>query len=132
MNEGAANALIASLRQALEVTQLRAEVAEEKLRIIAEGFEVWQLPGGEPVPLTVAERAICRTLFERRPSTISKEGLMCALYAARPGDQPEIKIVDVLVCKARKKLKLTRWRIETDWGVGYRMVEVEQHEAQAA
>jgi two-component system cell cycle response regulator CtrA len=34
-------------------------------------------------------------------------------------DEPDIKIVDVFVCKMRRKLKPYRIIIQTDWGRGY-------------
>ncbi|MFC3071509.1 winged helix-turn-helix domain-containing protein [Shinella pollutisoli] len=37
-------------------------------------------------------------------------------------DAPEIKIVDVLVCKIRKKLTGLDIPIHTVWGEGYRLV----------
>jgi hypothetical protein len=46
---------------------------------------------------------------------------MVGLYGDRPNLDPEIKIVDVYVCKARKKLKGFGVEIETVWGRGYRL-----------
>lgn len=125
------DALVKSLREALAKMRDRAETAEARLSSIEEDHRLWDLPGGETVPLTFTERAICKALFDRRPSGVAKEGLMTYLYSLRPNDHPEIKIIDVLVCKARQKLKGTRWRIETVWGTGYRLVEVASEQAVA-
>ena len=48
-----------------------------------------------------------------------KEALFTRMYADRIDDPPDVKIVDVFICKMRKKLELTRWRIDTVWGEGY-------------
>jgi two-component system cell cycle response regulator CtrA len=36
-------------------------------------------------------------------------------------DEPEIKIIDVFVCKLRKKMEIFGVKIETIWGRGYYM-----------
>jgi two-component system, cell cycle response regulator CtrA len=51
---------------------------------------------------------------------MSKAQILDALYGHLPGDdEPEIKIVDVFVCKARAKLKPFGVEISTKWGNGY-------------
>ena len=53
---------------------------------------------------------------------MSKSQILSALYGhLPPDDEPEIKIVDVYVCKARRKLKRFGVSIETKWGGGYYM-----------
>lgn len=70
--------------------------------------------------LTPHEAAIFGILVERGSAT--RDQIMHALYALRhDGEEPEVKIVDVLVCKARKKLQRFSISIETVWGQGYRM-----------
>ncbi|CAM5764651.1 winged helix-turn-helix domain-containing protein [Bosea minatitlanensis] len=56
----------------------------------------------------------------RRP-VWSREQLMVALYSHRPDEPPEIKIVDVFICKIRRKLKPLGIEIENLWGQGYRL-----------
>lgn len=52
----------------------------------------------------------------------SKSRIFEALYAMRSSlDLPEPKIVDVMVCKLRKKLDALGVEIETIWGWGYRL-----------
>ena len=51
----------------------------------------------------------------------SKDALMNALYNVGVDDEPEIKIIDVFICKLRKKLKPFGLDIETVWGRGYLM-----------
>jgi two-component system cell cycle response regulator CtrA len=56
-----------------------------------------------------------------RGDAVSKDGLMNAVYTVGIDDQPEIKIIDVFICKIRKKLKPFGIEIATIWGVGYQM-----------
>jgi len=49
----------------------------------------------------------------------TKDGLLSALYWSQPGEPPEIKIIDVFVCKTRKKLVGSGADIGTQWGIGY-------------
>ncbi len=51
----------------------------------------------------------------------SKEGILNALYGDRPNDIPELKIVDVFICKIRGKIRQFGIKIETVWGRGYRL-----------
>lgn len=56
-----------------------------------------------------------------RGDAVTKNGLMDAVYTTGIDDQPEIKIIDVFICKLRKKLKPFGIEIATIWGVGYQM-----------
>lgn len=67
--------------------------------------------------LTSSEMRVFGVLMTREIAT--KQAIMSALYRADARDEAEIKIVDVFVCKARKKLKPFGVEIETRWGEGY-------------
>lgn len=70
--------------------------------------------------LTTHEARLFGALLKR--SVWTKEQLLFALYSDRhDGEAPEIKIIDVFVCKARKKLARFGIEIETLWGQGYRL-----------
>jgi len=70
--------------------------------------------------LTKMEARLMRALTERADRMVPKGALMDAMYFDR-GHEPAPKIVDVLVCKIRKKLRgQSGWAIETVWGQGYR------------
>ena len=71
--------------------------------------------------LTRAETIIADMLFAKRGRVIAKSTLMDALYFNRPNSEPDPKIVDIFVCKIRKKLP-AEFQIETVWGIGYKMV----------
>lgn len=69
--------------------------------------------------LTTTERKIVGLLMKF--SRLSKTRIFESLYGNRPNDAPEPKIVDVLVCKIRKKFAQTNLgvAIKTIWGFGY-------------
>ena len=75
---------------------------------------------GVPVHLTGKEFAILELLALRKGTTLSKEQFLNHLYDGM--DEPELKIIDVFICKLRKKLsKATGGEdyIGTIWGRGY-------------
>ena len=76
--------------------------------------------GGKRVPLTVKEYQMLELLGLRKDSTITKEMFLNHLYGGM--DEPDLKIVDVFICKLRKKLANAsqgKNYIETVWGRGY-------------
>ncbi|GJE14464.1 Cell cycle response regulator CtrA [Methylobacterium longum] len=76
--------------------------------------------GGKRVPLTVKEYQMLELLGLRKDSTITKEMFLNHLYGGM--DEPDLKIVDVFICKLRKKLASAsqgKNYIETIWGRGY-------------
>jgi two-component system cell cycle response regulator CtrA len=72
-----------------------------------------------PVPLTGKEFACLEFLLSRRGMTVTKEMFLAHLYGGR--DEPEMKIIDVFICKIRRKLAEAGAPplIETVWGRGY-------------
>jgi two-component system cell cycle response regulator CtrA len=75
---------------------------------------------GQPVHLTGKEYAILELLALRKGTTLTKEMFLNHLYGGI--DEPELKIIDVFVCKLRKKLSSATGGenyIETVWGRGY-------------
>ena len=69
--------------------------------------------------LTSHEAMLFGLLLKR--DLVTKEMAMVGLYGDRPNLDPEIKIVDVYICKARKKLRRFGVEIETVWGRVYRL-----------
>jgi two-component system, cell cycle response regulator CtrA len=72
------------------------------------------------VNLTGKEYQMLELLSLRRGTTITKEMFLSQLYGGM--DEPEIKIIDVFICKLRKKLAVAsngEDYIETVWGRGY-------------
>jgi two-component system cell cycle response regulator CtrA len=86
--------------------------------------------GGAHVHLTPKEYQILELLSLRRGTTLTKEMFLNNLYGGM--DEPVIKIIDVFMCKLRKKLANAsngKDYIETVWGRGYVMRELSEGEA---
>ncbi len=76
--------------------------------------------GGKHLHLTGKEYGILELLSLRKGSTLTKEMFLNHLYGGM--DEPEVKIIDVFICKLRKKLADATDGsnyIETVWGRGY-------------
>ena len=76
--------------------------------------------GGMPVHLTGKEYQMLELLSLRKGTTLTKEMFLNHLYGGM--DEPELKIIDVFICKLRKKLSEATGgdnHIETVWGRGY-------------
>ncbi len=74
----------------------------------------------QPIHLTGKEYGILELLSLRKGTTLTKEMFLNHLYGGI--DEPELKIIDVFVCKLRKKLASAtggQSYIETVWGRGY-------------
>jgi two-component system cell cycle response regulator CtrA len=75
--------------------------------------------GGAPVHLTGKEYQMLELLSLRKGTTLTKEMFLNHLYGGM--DEPELKIIDVFICKLRKKLAVASGgesHIETVWGRG--------------
>ncbi len=75
---------------------------------------------GAPVHLTGKEYQMLELLSLRKGTTLTKEMFLNHLYGGM--DEPELKIIDVFICKLRKKLSEATGGdtyIETVWGRGY-------------
>ncbi len=74
----------------------------------------------QPLHLTGKEYGILELLSLRKGTTLTKEMFLNHLYGGM--DEPELKIIDVFICKLRKKLAAAcdgENYIETVWGRGY-------------
>lgn len=81
--------------------------------------------GGRFATLTRQEAALFDQLRKARGAVRTKEQLLTSIYLV-DADEPEIKIIDVIVCKLRKKLTPLGVHIGTVWGHGYRLVATKQ------
>ena len=82
---------------------------------------------GTAVHLTNKEYAILELLAMRKGTILTKEIFINHLYGGI--NEPEIKIIDVFICKLRKKLSDASGGtnyIETVWGRGYMLKDYEQ------
>ncbi len=92
------------------------ETGKIKVNLDAKTVEV----EGHPVHLTGKEYQILELLSLRKGTTLTKEMFLNHLYGGM--DEPELKIIDVFICKLRKKLSNATGGdnyIETVWGRGY-------------
>jgi two-component system cell cycle response regulator CtrA len=88
---------------------------------------------GQRLHLTGKEYAMLELLSLRKGTTLTKEMFLNHLYGGM--DEPELKIIDVFICKLRKKLAAATSGenyIETVWGRGYVLRDPPAAEAQAA
>ncbi len=82
---------------------------------------------GNLVHLTGKEYAILELLILRKGMVLTKEAFLNHLYGGL--DEPEMKIIDVFICKLRKKLAQAGVDslIGTVWGRGYMIRESVSH-----
>jgi two-component system cell cycle response regulator CtrA len=86
----------------------------ERILGAKDSHEIW------PFHLTPAELRFFGILRAAPGRLLTKEHFWHVLYALRHEDEmPEIKIVDVFLCKLRKKLRPHGVDIDTVWGQGY-------------
>jgi two-component system, cell cycle response regulator CtrA len=112
----------------LEIERDRAEARALQLEAALRPPDGWNTP--LEWGLTRAEAQTVGALISREQCT--KQALMLATTTAViVDDDREVKIVDVFVCKLRKKLEPFGWRIETVWGRGY-AIPADQRAAIAA
>ena len=86
---------------------------------------------GERVHLTGKEYQMLEYLSLRRGTRVTKEMFLSQLYGGL--DEPGIKIIDIFMCKLRRKLAEAshgKDYIETVWGRGYMLRETPQRQAQ--
>ena len=82
--------------------------------------------GGMPLNLTRKEYEMLELLCLRQGSIVTKEHFLDHLYGGM--DEPETEIIDVFICKLRKKMahsKAAESLIKTVWGRGYRIDKME-------
>ncbi|SDG00940.1 MULTISPECIES: response regulator transcription factor CtrA [Thalassobaculum] len=88
---------------------------------------------GQPLHLTGKEYGILELLSLRKGTTLTKEMFLNHLYNGM--DEPELKIIDVFICKLRKKLSNATGGdnyIETVWGRGYVLRDPNEAKTNAA
>lgn len=81
------------------------------------------IAGGRFAAFTKLEATVFEAFLEKPGRVLSKTQLLDWVYSLTADDDPDIKIVDVMVCKIRKKLEGMPVSIVTIWGQGYRLVK---------
>ncbi|MGH7120986.1 MAG: response regulator transcription factor CtrA [Acetobacteraceae bacterium] len=105
----------AVVRRSRGLSQSKVRVGDLELNLDSKEVSI----AGKPVHLTGKEYAILEVLALRKGFVLTKEAFLNHLYGGM--DEPEIKIIDVFICKLRKKLARAGLGslIETVWGRGY-------------
>ncbi len=106
----------AIVRRSQGHSQSIIETGKVKVNLDSRTVEV----GDKPLHLTGKEYGIIELLSLRKGTTLTKEMFLNHLYGGM--DEPEVKIIDVFICKLRKKLQDAadgENYIETVWGRGY-------------
>lgn len=80
------------------------------------------IAGGHAASFTRQEAAIFARLWAARPGMVPRDRLFVESQRDHGCDERELKIVDVLVCHIRRKLKPLGIEVKTVWGEGYRVV----------
>jgi len=110
----------AVIRRSKGLSQSLLRIGELEINLDSKEVKV----AGMRLHLTGKEYAILELLALRKGFVLTKEAFLNHLYGGM--DEPEIKIVDVFVCKLRKKLAkagITNL-IGTIWGRGYMIRDV--------
>jgi two-component system, cell cycle response regulator CtrA len=108
-----------------------SEIVTGKIRVNLDSRTVEV--AGKPLHLTGKEYGILELLSLRKGSTLTKEQFLNHLYGGM--DEPEVKIIDVFICKLRKKIQDAADGdnyIETVWGRGYVLRDPQEGTAKAA
>lgn len=95
--------------------------AKERLAFVTADGTQDTAPIMQQFKFTHHEARLFLVLKRSANQTASKDAILTRLYADRIDEAPDIKIIDVFVCKMRKKLAKTTWRINTIWGEGYQL-----------
>lgn len=135
--------LTAGADDVMPITHLRTELVarckalfrrsqglcEQVIRVGPLSFDMDSLEvtiDGRHISLTRRERDILEILVQRKNKVVAKSTIMSHLYALE-GNEPDSKIVDVFICKIRRKLQDAGAAnlIKTVWGAGYQFVDRE-------
>ncbi|MDX2222902.1 MAG: response regulator transcription factor [Rhodospirillaceae bacterium] len=116
----------AIVRRSKGHSEPRVHVGKLTVNLDARTAEV----AGQSLHLTGKEYGILELLALRKGTTLTKEQFLNHLYGGM--DEPELKIIDVFICKLRKKLANATGGesyIETVWGRGYVLRDTQAEEA---
>lgn len=80
----------------------------------------WRLPGYEDTHFPFQERRVLRILHRRMPNAVHRESLREVLRARNSTDT--LNLLNQVIHGCRSKLRGTEYRIEREYGLGYRLV----------
>lgn len=111
LNEAPSDQVVRSLRERVDLLEEMVRQYREANESIAAYPLAWKL--------TRKEASLLARLQRAKGEAVSKENLMVALYGLEVDVEP--KIIDVFVCKIRRKVSGAGIEIKTFWGLGYRL-----------
>ncbi|MEM7046767.1 MAG: response regulator transcription factor [Pseudomonadota bacterium] len=117
--------LVARIRALVRRAQGHSQNRIEIGRLTVDTENKTALVDGRILPLTGKEYSVLELLARRKGSTLTKETFLNHLYGGM--DEPEMKIIDVFICKLRKKLRHAlgdEEYIQTVWGRGYAINDI--------
>lgn len=103
---------------------VRIHQLSDQLEMMTRSYLAPTIP--DPLPdthLSPMEARMLSRLLKGIGSLVTREQLMDAMYYDR-ADEPQVKIIDVLLCHLRKKLRGSQYRIDGVWGQGYRLESI--------
>lgn len=92
-------------------------VSDLPLQILPERGMV--IANGRFVTISGQEMQLLALLARIFPRVLTKEAALDHLYQLNPEGEAEAKILDVIICKIRRKVQPLGLRIDTQWGIGY-------------
>jgi two-component system cell cycle response regulator CtrA len=116
----------AIVRRSQGYAQSVIEIGDVALNLDSKTVEV----NGALLHLTVKEYQMLELLCLHKDRPVTKEMFLNHIYGGM--DEPGAKIIDVFICKLRKKLasaSMDKNYIETTWGRGYVLRELAENEA---
>jgi len=98
------------------------EQVSDKIEVLCRSYML-PLPAhaGDDLGLTPQEGRLFGLLKSKEGQLVRRDSILDALYFDK-SKEAEPKIVDVLLCRVRRKLSKAGWRIESIHGTGVRMV----------
>jgi len=80
-------------------------------------------PDRQMLHFTSSEATLLAVLAHAKGRLVTKERLYDSMYWRQAGDGPDAKVIDVVVCKIRKKLLKYQlpMTLQTMWGRGYQL-----------
>lgn len=101
----------------------------EDVRFLADPNTAQITNGDKTVKLSRQQFNVAKYLIDCFPRMATKEAIYDAVFMDPSGEGPEMKIIDVVICKIRPAMADVGLVVETVWGKGYKLVEADPAEA---
>lgn len=101
----------------------------EDVRFLADPNTAQITNGDKTVKLSRQQFNVAKYLIDCFPRMATKQSIYDACFMDEHGEGPEMKIIDVVICKIRPAMADVGLVVETVWGKGYKLVEADPSEA---